>query len=249
MVRKEIQKTLEGLDFSPYDGAVYIALFQHGPCNAGPIIRETSLHRNIVYTSLDHLISRKLVTEKISRGRKIFSAISPDNLRQEYGKKAELATTVAKELEKIHQQDIQEISVHQGNEEYLDLLTSIIRQMPAGSTKYVLGTGGKAFMDITMTPISHKYHKVALAQKIKIKMLSYEHQKKALDQLVREIPIYQIRYLPSNIENPSGVHIYPEVKTVLNVIYSNEDTPVTAIKIKNPALVQGYLNLFNNLWK
>ena len=106
MTNKDVQKTLVELDFSLYEAAVYIALFQHGPCNAGPIIKETNLHRNIVYTSLDHLMSRKLVTEKIVRGRKIFSAISPDNLRQEYGKKAELATTVAKELEKIHQQDI-----------------------------------------------------------------------------------------------------------------------------------------------
>ena len=76
-----------------------------------------------------------------------------------------------------------------------------------------------------------------------------QHQKKALEQLVREIPIYQIRYLPSNIENPSGIHIYPEAKTVLNIIYSDENSPVTAIKIKNPAVVQGYLNLFNSLWK
>lgn len=51
------------------------------------------------------------------------------------------------------------------------------------------------------------------------------------------------------MENPSGIHIYPEVNTVLTIIYSDKNRPVTAIKMVNPSLVKGYLNLFGNLWK
>ena len=80
-------------------------------------------------------------------------------------------------------------------------------------------------------------------------MISYESQRKEIDLDKHSKKIYEIKYLPNKIENPSGLHIYPKANTILNIIYSDSSTPVTAIKIKNDKLVKGYLNLFNNFWK
>lgn len=241
---------LINLEFSERDAEVYLALIEVGATTAGPLIQATNLHRNIVYTSLNHLIARKLVSTKIIRGRKQFVANDPQPLTEEYRAKTEDAVQIAKTIKHLQSdRQLEEITVHQGNEEYLSLLNGLIRSLPKGATKYVLGTGGEEFMRETMRPIWKKYHKVATDQNISIKMIAYENQRKAIAEDIANPPIYSVRYLPENIENPSGIHIYPEANTVLNIMYSSETEPVTAIKIQNKKLVQGYLNLFNNLWK
>lgn len=249
MSLKSIKNKLIDLGFSEHDAMVYIALLAKGPCTAGPLVAETNLHRNIVYTSLEHLVSRKLATEKIIRGTKNFAITSPDLLTLEYENKAKEAKNTVKLIKQNIPKDFRDITIHQGNDEYLNLLTSLIQAMPQGSTQYVLGTGGQEFMDNTMWPIWKKYHKAAGLQDLHIKMISYESQRQALKFDENSQKFYTIKYLPDNIENPGGMHIYPEINTVLNIIYSTDKTPVVAIKIVNKALVQSYLHLFKNLWQ
>jgi sugar-specific transcriptional regulator TrmB len=245
---KEILRLMD-LDFNQNEALVYTALREANPCKAGVIISKTGLHRNVVYTALEHLMQRKVVSVQTSRGGKVFTAIAPNILIEEYDYKKELAQELTEDFKKKNFISDQEISVHEGNDEYLKLLTSLINSLPRGASKYVLGTGGSDFMQYTMKPIWGRYHEVAKKQKINIKMLAYGTQRDALQETTNKEGIYEIKYLPQETENPAGIHIYPEIDTVLNIIYSNESQTVAAIKIKNKSLTQSYLNLFNNLWK
>ena len=244
-----LETRLLDLGFSANDAAVYLALLQHGPCNAGPMITETGFHRNIIYTSLEHLRARKFVSEKTVRGRAQFAVTDPARLVDEFAEKATLAKDLSQELRSRLSVTPQEITVHQGNEEYFTLLSGVMKALPKGATGYVLGTGDQVFMQQTMLPMWDEYHRVARARALKIRMIGYEPQRKALEPWIKKEGIYAMRYLPANMENPSGIHVYPEAGVVLNVIYSTATQPVTAIKIKNAALAKGYLNLFENLWK
>lgn len=247
-IETALKENLINLGLTNNETDVYLALLELKIASSGPIIKKTQLHRNVVYTSLSHLVKKRLVSEKSVRGIKTFSIVEPDSFTSDFEQKANLAKEVEKDiLAKIPQKN-QEITIHQGNEEYLQLLTGLLRSMPEGSTKYVIGTGGEDFMRETMRPIWKKYHKVARNKRINIKMISYESQRSSIEEDVHNESMYEIKYLPDMIENPAGVHVYPEADTILNIIYSDSKNPVTAIKIKNEALVKGYLNLFNNLW-
>ncbi len=237
------------LGFSENDAKVYLALTELKTSPVNPIIAKTDLHKSLVYTSLEHLVSRKLVSEFENKGKKHFSVVSPDTLIQEFTEKQQIAEIVTKKIKEKISSDIQEITIHQGNEEYLSLLTSLIKQLPKGGTKYVMGTGGEEFMKETMRPLWKKYHKVVKDAGISIKMIGYQDQKESFAKEIAEENVYDVRYLPSGFQNPAGVHIYPEAGVVLNIIYSTDSKPVTVIKIKNKSLTQGYLNLFNNFWK
>lgn len=248
MAQPSLKSKLLEIDFTPHESAVYVALLEKGPCNAGPLISATKLHRNVVYTALDHLIGKKVVSEQLVNGRKRFSTSSPATLVEAFEKKTLLAHEIAKEIHDRSKRELQEITIHQGNAEYLDVLTSTIKSMSRGSTKFVFGTGGEGFMKNTMLPIWKKYHEAAHAQHLHIRMLGYEPQRNAISPFASQEGIYEVRYLPANMENPAGLHIYPEIGVVLNIIYSDETSPVTAIRIRNHALAKGYLNLFENLW-
>lgn len=249
MPPSSLEKQLRQLGFSAPEAQVYLTLLRSGGGSVGPLISKTQLHRNVVYTALDKLVAQKLVMTKQVKGKKAFSPASPAFLAETFQQQAVTAVAVVRDLGKLMKHDDQEITIHQGNEEYLRLLTGLLKALPKGGTKYVLGTGGEAFMENTMRPIWEAYHKVARERQIEVKMLGYERQRSSFAAEAQAEKVYNIRYLPENIENPAGVHIYPEAQTVLNIIYSDSVQPVTAIRIRNAALVEGYLNLFRNLWK
>lgn len=242
-------KNLVKLGFSESDALVYLALAELKTASTNPIIAATGLHRSLVYTALQHLVARKLVSQFENKGKKNFSITSPDLLIEEFSEKQKTARNVAEHIKKSLTSDIQEITVHKGNEEYLSLLTSLIKQLPKGATKFVLGTGGEDFMAETMRPIWKKYHNVVRDAGISIKMIGYENQRKSFQKEIASESFYHVKYVPSSLENPAGIHIYPEIGVVLNIIYSSNMQPVTAIRIKDKSLVKGYLNLFNSLWQ
>ena len=247
-MNKDINNLIN-LGFSENDAKVYLALTELKTSLVKPIIAKTGLHRSLVYTSLEHLVSRKLVSEFESKGKKHFSIVSPEALVHEFDEKHKIAEIVSANIKEKISSVSHEITIHTGNEEYLSLLATLINKLPKGGTKYVLGTGGEEFMRETMLPIWSKYHRVVENGKIKIKMIGYESQRQAIEPYTREIGLYEIKYLPSEMQNPAGVHIYPEAGVVLNIIYSTKNNPVTVIKMKNKELVDGYLNLFNHLWR
>lgn len=249
MQKSALKSALSDLDFRPSEVDVYLALMSLGVTSVGALISSTGLHRNVVYTALEHLVARKLISEQQIKGKKTFSLSDPSVLKEEFQDKSEKALEVTQAIQELSSQETQEITVHQGNDEYLTLLTSLIRQQNKASTIYVLGTGGETFMQNTMRPIWKKYHHIAKQQGILVKMISYESQRQAIADDVANEGIYEVRYLSDEIENPAGVHIYSQANTVLNIIYSTDTRPVTAIRIKNCDLVQGQLNLFNNLWQ
>lgn len=249
MDKNSLKLALFSLGINGQEAEAYITLARLGPSTSGPIIAKTGLHRNVVYTALEHLVSRKFVLETQVHGKKQFVLADPTIISQEFSRKAETAREMAKQIEAIAKRQSQEITIHEGNEEFITLLIGLIRQLQKGSTKYVLGTGGQDFMEITMHQIWTRYHKVAHEQQLKIKMISYESQRQAIADDAKKEKIYDVRYLPDEIENPAGVHIYPDVGVILNIIYSTQDSPVTAIRIKNNQLSQAQLHLFNNLWK
>lgn len=245
----DIKRRFLDLGLKKEEAEVYLALAEIGATFSGSLIEKTGLHRNVVYTALEHLIARKFVLESQVRGKRRFVVADPAIISSEFDRKAIIAEEIAKEIDSMALRELQEITTYEGNEEYLALLVGLIRKLPKGSTKYVIGTGGEEFMMETMRPIWKEYHKVARAQGIRIKMIAYESQREAIANDVAKEGVYDVRYLPADIENPSGVHVYSEAGVVLNIIYSTTERPVTAIRIKNNDLVIGQLNLFKNLWK
>jgi sugar-specific transcriptional regulator TrmB len=243
-----IQKDLKILGFSDNESMIYSLLIDKKQAPAGDLIKETSFHRNVVYTALNHLINKKLVSEKVKNGKKFYVPEAPKILLQQIEEQTKTCESLIKKIDESLTEDSEGITVYEGNDEFLKLLLSLLNDMKPGDEKYILGAGGEEFMEYTMRPIWKKYHKKATEQKIKISMIAYENQK---DSLTKDInpykKMYSIKFLKGRDENPAGIHIYPSLNTVLNIIYSDKNQPVTAIKIKNKKLAQGYINLFQNL--
>lgn len=237
------------LGFSSNEIDVYLALLGKKSATGGEIIKQTGFHRNVVYTSLNHLINKKVVCEKSKNKKKYFVPETLDYLEQSISEQVEICKIANNEIKNNLSEDNNSITVYEGNDEFLRLLLSLLNKLDIGGRKYILGAGGEEFMEETMRSIWKKYHKKAEERKIKINMIAYENQKDALlKDIEKNKSLYEIKFLQGQDKNPSGIQIYPQLNTVVNIIYSDSKTNVTAIKIVSSKLTQGYLNLFNSLW-
>ena len=74
-----IKEKLQTLGFTPNEISVYLSLIENGRTRAGRLIELTGLHRNLVYTSLESLVNKKLVTQIKIKGVAHFNANNPES--------------------------------------------------------------------------------------------------------------------------------------------------------------------------
>ena len=93
-----IKDKLQQLGFSPNEITVYLYLIENGKSRAGKIIELTGLHRNLVYTSLESLLKKKLVSKLTSRGVAEFIPNNPESILENVLDQEETAKEIIIEL-------------------------------------------------------------------------------------------------------------------------------------------------------
>lgn len=73
---------LAAIGLNRYEAAVYVELVRKGRTTAGPIIKATKFHRQVVYTALESLTDRGLVSYVLYNNRRQFSALPPEDLHR-----------------------------------------------------------------------------------------------------------------------------------------------------------------------
>ncbi|PIR77833.1 MAG: hypothetical protein COU30_00310, partial [Candidatus Magasanikbacteria bacterium CG10_big_fil_rev_8_21_14_0_10_38_6] len=110
-------KDLRQFGFSKNMAAIYLSMFDKAETKAGEIIRSTGLHRNIVYTGLQKLEEKKLITKTNKSGVASYKVLNPERLLGELDNKKKLAEQIIEELKSKQPHHTQEIIVHEGVEE------------------------------------------------------------------------------------------------------------------------------------
>ena len=75
-----IEQKLKKLGFGKNEIKVYLCLLELGQARVKNIIEATALHPNLVYTSLDSLLRRKLATKTETHGVASFSINAPEHI-------------------------------------------------------------------------------------------------------------------------------------------------------------------------
>src|SRR5579871_2770025 len=111
---------LQALGLTANQSAVYLALYRSGRAKAGDIIKKTGIHRNLVYTALDELIDKKLVTSSKQLGVSVYKPLSPTRLLAEPHEKERIARNAIEELTMLSKKSTsgQEIAVREGIDEF-----------------------------------------------------------------------------------------------------------------------------------
>lgn len=77
----KIETILQSLGLQKHEISLYLALLELGNASIADLVRQTRLHRPVVYTWLDSLIHKDLASLSIKGKRKIYFAESPKKLQ------------------------------------------------------------------------------------------------------------------------------------------------------------------------
>lgn len=235
-----MKEDLIKLGFSSNEADVYLALISLGKTGTGEIIKKTGLHRNIVYETLNKLITKKLATRVINKKVSQFLVTDPERILDEQKNNLELASQIIPSLSA--QANVkQEIVIYEGLEGFQSFSLDYVSKMKENSTLYVLGAIGDRWFDL-MGESYNKFERKRLKKKIWFKMIEY-HESEMDKTLVQAGKYYAVRVIPQNLDTPANVVFWDEYVALQTLV-----EPYSVVQIKNAALAKSYLNYFNLLW-
>ena len=239
-----LQNNLIKLGFTKNEVKVYLSLFTLGKCKAGKIIEETQLHRNLVYTALEKLELRQLITKVISKGVAHFSANSPNSLLEEIETQRNTAKQVATELESLTTSDERDIKIYEGLEGIKQARMKVL-DLPKGSDFHVMGAS-KLSQSPELESFWKSFHRKRELKGINQKMLfERTSDKKTLDTVKwrNGLKHVEARFLPFQIDAPFW---FDFAHDHLNLGFAGKD-PLT-ISIKSKELVDGFKSYFGHIY-
>jgi HTH-type transcriptional regulator, sugar sensing transcriptional regulator len=241
-MNNKIISQLQELNFSPNESKVYSALLEVGQTSAGEIIRQTQLHRSVVYETLDKLITRKLVFKLEKNKIAYFQATDPSRILQNIENQKNIAQSLLPLLKKSIDQSLPEITIYEGVESYRRFWLDIVKKLPKGSTDYIAGSIGQQWYEI-MGNDYKKYHEIRSKRKIKWKMIIFKKEDFETEALKKFPKLNEFRWINRKFEREGNFNVLENNSVILNSIHE----PLI-IEIKNQTLVRVFKNLFDLLW-
>jgi predicted transcriptional regulator len=235
---------LEDMGLSEAEAKVYLALLETGQTLAGPIIKQTGLHRGTTYQILQRLIQKGLVSYVIKAGKRYFEAVDPGRFldilteREESLKEILPSLRQKKEFGKLKQ----EVEVFSGYKGIKSVCDKMIEELKDGGEYFDFGVSG-LFRE-AMGPYWDLWQKRKKRFRIRAKCIFNEELKEKAPKLLEDY-YGEARFHPKEYSSPTDTIIYKD--TVILFIWTAK--PPIAVVIKNKENAEGYRKQFDLMWK
>ena len=244
----KIEEQLTKLGLQKNTATVYVALLKVGEAKAQSLIKQTGLHRMLVYNALDDLVDRGLATVSHQNHARIFHAEDPSVLTDQTKKLSELAETLMPELRALQEVTPEAIRVRTltGAEGFRTNLEDLIESASHQKSKEICIIGGardRDFYDATANWYS-TYTELLKKKKVKKRLLAPASYSSEFKKRFAAEKNTELRTLVKGLSSPTYTRITEEI--VALELYKPQ---LTVIQIKSPTLAQAYLDSFNLLWK
>jgi sugar-specific transcriptional regulator TrmB len=239
-----LSEKLVQLGLSKNVARVYEALIELGQSKASAIIKQTGLHRNIVYESLDELTQRKLAFKSSKGNVALFQLSDANSLVSQAQSQLSLAQEVTQHINSTRDRANSEIKIYEGISglrAHRDRVFEEIGENPDGDELLVLGENAES-EDMLYESFWKDDDEKRADKKIPLRIL-YSHGNKEVMKQVDESPYSQARFLPQEIQNPTMVDIWKD-----NIGIMTYDNDPLLISIKNQKLASSFREYFETLW-
>jgi len=237
-----IEEGLKKLGFTSNESKIYLTLLRLGKAKAGDLIKETGLQRSVVYTGLEDLLSRDLVSKTVSKGVAVYLLNDPESLTYEEEKRMLLARKVAEQLKERQQVKDREVAVYEG-EDIVRRVADKSLDAPKGSVIYFLGPS-KFGVQANLEKYWHRYHKERAEKGIECRLLYDKSTDPNIVATRNASPLCEARYLPFETQMPMSFIISD---TAVGMLVPSENPPL-AFLIRSTMTADALKNYFQYLW-
>ncbi len=215
---------------------VYTNLLKLNNSKASTLITKVNLNRSVIYSILNSLETKGLITKESIEGITYFKVIEPKIILKKYKENEKLLEKELEELTKSSKIEVKRpnIQVLHGHAGIITLMQDVLESK---EENLVLGEE-KTYNQMVETYL--KQFRVTIDEiGIKERMLVSSEFKQRTKSKNSEV-----RYLPKDMGFPTGTVVYGN-KVVIAFWYD----PLTFIWIHDEYLAQTYRNTFEILWK
>jgi len=235
---------LEKLGLSQIEAKVYIALLKLGPTFAGPIVAKTKQHRQQIYSALEKLEARHLISVSRKKGKKLFHPIDPEHLYDLVKKQGAIIKEILPALKNKFKAPQEEVIIYHEKDGFRAALQNRVATVKKGEFIQVIGGTGKEFYDITQD-FFETYLKDLDNKGSGIEWVIYSSQLKEFNRYFGKYLSQnaRARLLPGSQHTPVATIILKD-RIQITLFYP---TP-TVIEIINKSLAEEYRKYFSLLW-
>ncbi len=241
---------LTSLGFSENEATVYVTLLKNGASQAGPIVRETRLHRALVYTALERLEHEGLVTVTRKKSVQVFQPNSPTLIQRRVEQAKLTAQELIPELVRLTQgrQVGIEVRTLVGREGFVTNLHTTIESAERSEIKEICIMGGAGSHESNPFEVTGEdypdYVRASKQKKVKKRLLISPRYAALYKKEYAVHPNNQLRILEEGLSSPSLTRITQEMVTI--EMYKPE---VLVVQIHHPLVATSYMDTFEALWK
>lgn len=245
IIPEDILNYLKELGLSHKESLVYFTLLRVGEAGTAKISRESGLHSQFVYNSLDTLLRKDLVEKYLIKNRARYSARDPKAFyeRVEKNKNTVGLLTSAIENNLISTIDSKSVGIYKGRDAFIKNEMSTLKDSPKNGELLIIGGPGDDYLNNLGSNIN-EYEYQRNKKNIGLRYIGNETQKKYLENSADQRKLFKYRYLPGQYGGVMNISI---VKDVSVTIYIFQD-PISTIIIKNKKIIDGYVDFFETLW-
>ncbi|MFA6486653.1 MAG: helix-turn-helix domain-containing protein [Candidatus Magasanikbacteria bacterium] len=238
-----IEQQLQQIGFHKNEVKVYLALFETGKARAGKIIEYTGLHRNLVYTALEELEKRGLISKVEASGVAEFSANDPRVLLDEIDEQKITAKEIVDALKEKNKAGSREIAVYEGIEGVKRARNKTLQYGESkGETLYVMGGSKRSTMP-ELESYWRSYHHKREQAGINFKILFDRDTPGEMLDWRNRLALSQAKYFPFDLHSPTQVGVFRDLVDISIPGLS----PLTFV-IKNDEIAKGFKQYFEYFW-
>lgn len=237
-------KELQMVGMHKNEAMVYEALVKFGPCKAGLLINKLSIHRNLVYQSLESLVLKGNVTKYIKKGIWHFQITDPHSLLSHVKQQEVILSELVKTISTYQHKATQQITVYEGVESYRNYWIESLERIPKNTVDYVVGSIPIDRWIEMMGPMYHKYEELRKSKNITWKTIQFKITESEV-KMMKEFPdLTEYRLWPRGGECIGNFNVIHD--TV--ILHSFMDPP-RVIEIRDASFVLIFKNYFDMMWE
>lgn len=235
---------LKQLGLTPNEIKVYNTLLEIGENTVGPVIKVTSMHRQVAYDALEGLENKNMVVKTTKNNRLYFRVANPQNILENIKQQEVAASRLVKEInDKLAgQMKGQEIRVYEGEKAYRDMIKRKNDLQSKDSTYMVVSGMSLFYKDMMMKEnVYENVNRIRSERNIKTKIILNDMHRKE-GKLLNRVNS-ETRYLPEGFVSPTSFDIWHDSITL--IAHANG---IFCIEIKNDDFHKSYVTYFDLLW-
>ncbi len=246
MIQEELT-ALVNLGLNESEAKVYLDLQTHKESQTGGICERTNVRSSHIYSILNVLLNKGLISYKIVNNVKIYSSLGPENLaylfeekeeriKQEKKKMLELISNLTVTTQKSNR--LTDFKYFSGIRGIKSMFTEVMNLWSKEDDYYVVAVTEKSFE--ILEPFFLDFHKKRVKDKVSLKIIIDEKAKK-WGRVRERMPKTEVKYLDIGATTEYGV---------LNdylFLASYGDEPYSLL-IKDKNFAETYKSFFNILW-